>query len=259
MYFSTHIIRTTLLILSSSILNLPIQANGYWTRVSLRIEGHNDIFPPEMPSLFDDTVFTAGHIVTAHEDKSGSHMCDGTNNGAHTTPGATITSTIDDAVTKWEGRWSKKFQEYFITSISEQQAGRDYFWAMFVNYKPVDKGGCQSKVAADDQVLVGLGKAGARALQASASPSRVVAGEEVEFTVVDGANGAPVEGARVQATWLTTGVDGKTKTRLYREPGEHKFRAWKNGDIRSTEFTVTVTEEMSSQAVGDAGFRGCNQ
>ena len=58
------------------------------TAVNLRIEGAEK-------TIFEGSVITRGHNVTT--DSGGTHICDGTNNGANPTPGPTCTSALDNA------------------------------------------------------------------------------------------------------------------------------------------------------------------
>ena len=58
------------------------------TFVPLRIEGKDG-------TIFEGPIFTRGHNVTT--PSGGDHHCDGTNLGAHRTPGPTATSALADA------------------------------------------------------------------------------------------------------------------------------------------------------------------
>ncbi|PUU79223.1 hypothetical protein B9Z19DRAFT_951330, partial [Tuber borchii] len=199
--------------------------------VFLRIEGTDKTF-------FEDTIYTTGHIVTTI--KGGTHECDGTNNGAHPMPGATIISAIDDAVSKWDGTYSKKYRDYFITSIEDDSSG----WGLLVSYKFLDKGGCQTQVAADDQVLVAAGAFSADAfLEARADKSSVPSGTEVVFTVVNGVDKKPVGGATVldgAGHTGTTNAEGKA-TITFGSPGVFKLKGTKEKTIRSNKVVITVT------------------
>ena len=108
--------RTTLLILTSALLNSFIQANAYWTKIHLRIEGPKK-------THYEGIILTTEHIVTTKS--GGTRECDGTNNGAHTTPGATIMSAIDDAVSTWDGTYDKSTRDYKITSIENEPENGD--------------------------------------------------------------------------------------------------------------------------------------
>lgn len=271
MHLPKAITRTALLILTSALLNSPTQANARWTAISLRIEGPNT-------TIFEDTIATEGNIVTT--SSGGTHMCDGTNNGAHTSPGPTIISAIDDAVSTWDGTWDKKYRDYFITSIAGYSQTADKYWGLLVKYK-FTKGGCQTQVAAGDQVLVAFdafSPTGNKVfLEASANKQSIPRGDEIIFSVVDAfANRTPVKDAQVVANAGpkgTTGIDGRTTLR-FEDVGVYKYKATKFGAIRSNEVVVTVTAppappppletnmagvESQTAYLYDSGFRGCNQ
>ena len=74
------------------------------TLVNLRIEGAEK-------TIFEGTVLTRGHNVTTAS--GGTHICDGTNNGANPTPGPTCTSALDNAAK--EHRFT--FDGYVITNL----------------------------------------------------------------------------------------------------------------------------------------------
>jgi len=225
-------------------------------------------------TIFEDTISTAGNIVTT--SSGGTHMCDGTNGGAHTTPGGTITSAIDDAVSTWDGTWDKRTRDYFITSIAGYSQTVDKFWGGLVGYKAIDKMGCQFKVAAGDQVLLAFDLWSAKAvLEASADKQSLQRGGEVAFTVVNGMDKMPIEGATVAANAGprgTTDSNGKD-TLTFKDIGVYKYKARKGGTIRSNEVAVTVTPAapaltMTTTTAGmggqtvylyDSGFGGCNQ
>jgi len=235
MRFSTNTIRTILLILTSALLNSSLQANAYWTRVSLRIEGSKR-------TIFEGTVYTTKHIVTTKS--GGTHECDGTNNGAHNTPGATIIGAIDDAVSLWDGNYDKETRDYSITSIGEDPTTNGGSWGLLVGYRFVRKGGCQTQVAADDRVLVAFGADKASAfLEATSDKTSVRLGEEVGFTVVNGKNGKPVESATMTAgdTYpkATTDAYGRAAISIM-NAGVYRYKAEKDKAIRSNEVSIMV-------------------
>lgn len=259
MRFSTSIIRATLLILTSTLLNSPTQANAYWTKVSLRIEGPDT-------TIFESTINTAGGIVTTLA--GGTHMCDGTNNGAESKPCATITSAINDAVFTWDGTWYKRYQDYLITSIGGSSPVPNKYWGLFIGYKYAMMGGCQSKVKEDDKVLVAFDASETSTLlESSASPLSLPSGQSVKFKVVDGRRRSVVQGAKVTTNggpWGTTDDNGEV-TLVFDKAGVYKYKATKDGAIRSNAVTITVTaagggdgQAAQTVYVYDAGFRGCN-
>ncbi|PWW74278.1 hypothetical protein C7212DRAFT_283440 [Tuber magnatum] len=239
MHLSTRIIATTFLILTSPLLNSPIQARAaYYTEFSLRIEGPNT-------TIFENIIRTSGHIVTAAS--GGTHMCDGTNNGANDKPGGTITSAIDDAVLTWDGTWDKQTQEYLITSIAGYVQTENKYWGLLVGkpYKFTDKGGCQTKVTEGEEVLIAFDAFGASAfLKASADLPTVKRGDNIVVTVVNGVDEKPVKDAVVLG--MNTNGEGKVTIKFERSVGVHKFKATKLGAIRSNEIIVTVTPKTKN-------------
>ncbi|KAG0640603.1 hypothetical protein HOY80DRAFT_1135828 [Tuber brumale] len=252
MHFSTRIITATILTLTFFLLNSPIQVNGYWTRVSLRIEGLED-------TIYQGTVYTTGGIVT--------------HNGAHTTPGGTIISAIDDAslIHGWDGTWYKGFRDYLISSINNEDGSKEKYWGLLVNYKLANKGGCQTKVAADDQMLVARGVFDAQAfLEARVNTATLVTKVTMTFTV-NGVDGKPVAGATMipGPSISTTDQNGVVKLLVVSTPGTFTLRATGTRMIRSPPVTVTVvtarpsvfcltpTPTLTPMVYGD-GFGCCN-
>ena len=76
-----------------SVLAAPAPDGGgnHGEFVPLRIEGAKE-------TIFEGRIFTRGHNVTT--ESGGNHHCDGTNLGAHPSPGPTATSALDDAAKK---------------------------------------------------------------------------------------------------------------------------------------------------------------
>jgi len=236
MRLSTNIMRTILLILTSALLNSFIQANAYWTKVYLRIEGRDR-------TLFERYVLTTGHIVTTA--LGGTHECDGTNNGAHTTPGATIVSAIDDAVSTWDGDYDKSIRDYKITSIENQLEEGDERWRLLIGYG-IRERGCQSQVVADDHVLVAFGDVNVDTfLKMKADRKTVDVNGKVVFTVTNGVNGKPVKGANIVplplngGTKHTTDDNGKA-TIPFTSADKYKYKAEMDGAIRSNVVVIRV-------------------
>ncbi|GAA3884251.1 DUF4430 domain-containing protein [Streptomyces sedi] len=115
--------------------------------VSLTVTGPDGV-------LFDGDVSTDGHVVSPAT--GGAQLCDGTNNGANATPGATPTAALDDAATAngfdWDGVWYTSFDDYLVTTIDGQSQTADDFWLISVNGTATPVGGCQFQLSAGDQV-----------------------------------------------------------------------------------------------------------
>ncbi|MEV5983312.1 DUF4430 domain-containing protein [Streptomyces sp. NPDC052114] len=115
--------------------------------VTLTVKGPNG-------ALYDSTISTKGHTVTTAS--GGTHKCDGTNNGANTTAGATPTAALDDAAKKqgftWDGTWYPSYDDYFVTTIDGKNGGQDAYWNISVNGTATPVGGCQFRIKAGDKV-----------------------------------------------------------------------------------------------------------
>lgn len=77
----------------------------------------------------------------------GTHLCDGTNNNANSTPGGTLTTAIDAAGTLngfgFDGSYNTQFQDFFITSIAGRAQTSTQFWGVLRNFQFTPTGGCQ--------------------------------------------------------------------------------------------------------------------
>ncbi|KAB8161324.1 DUF4430 domain-containing protein [Streptomyces sp. 3MP-14] len=115
--------------------------------VSLTVTGPDGV-------LFDGDVSTDGHVV--NPATGGAQLCDGTNNGANPSPGATPTGALDDAAAEhgfaWDGVWYPSFDDYLVTTIDGQSQTADDFWLISVNGTATPVGGCQFQLDAGDQV-----------------------------------------------------------------------------------------------------------
>lgn len=105
-------------------------------------------------TIFNGSISTTGHDVTTAS--GGTHKCDGTNNGASPTPGATPTAALDDAAKNtgftWDGTWYASFEDYFVTTIAGNNGGSDAYWNISVNGTSTSVGGCQFRIEAGDKV-----------------------------------------------------------------------------------------------------------
>src|SRR5690606_14161306 len=95
----------------------PAAAGAAPSDQGVRIEGRTT-------TLYEGVLRTDGHAVATPSDRRTPRRCDGTNNGAHTSPGPTPTAASDDAMRSvgmdWDGYWTPGFEDFFI-----QQYGPD--------------------------------------------------------------------------------------------------------------------------------------
>jgi hypothetical protein len=91
----------------------------------------------------------------------------------------------------------EKFDDFLITSIdNETPSGKD-FWAICLNFSPIEVGGCQQKVKKDDQVLFAYSTQDVTKHYLKLSgPKIAIIRVPVVLTVTDG-TGTPVSKASV--------------------------------------------------------------
>jgi hypothetical protein len=122
------------------------------TLVNVRIEGKSE-------TLFEGPIWTEGHNVKASSDTQ-ARPCDGTNNHAHATPGATPTASAVDAMRiigeTFDAQWyGSSFDDYFLTRLGpdEQSLTEGAYWGILVNNVFTNVGGCQYELGPDNEVL----------------------------------------------------------------------------------------------------------
>lgn len=131
---------------ATSTAAVPAAANDPIS-VNLTVQGPDS-------TVFDGAITTTGHDVTTAS--GGTHPCDGTNNDANPTPGATPTAALDDAADaegfSWDGIWYPSFDDYFVSTIDGLTGGEDAYWNISVNGTSTPVGGCQFRIEAGDDV-----------------------------------------------------------------------------------------------------------
>lgn len=213
-------------------LVLPAAASAAPTAVDVRIEG-------KTTTIFSGPVTTDAKTITTAA--GGTHVCDGTNNGANPTPGPTPTTALDDAAVKggftWDGPWFGT--DFFASRIggdSENlEAGE--FWGVLVDGVLTEVGGCQIILRAGQEVLWAYDRFQKDGALALSGPGAAHTGAPIPVRVTDLATGAPLAGARVGPA--TTGADG-TATLVFDEPGVHRVKAEKARYVRSRALQICV-------------------
>ena len=118
--------------------------------VNLRVEGPSK-------TVFDGPVTTDAHDVTTQT--AGTHKCDGTNGAAEPEPGPTATGALDDAAKlagfTIDGPYGNfGIDDYFLERVADEQIDpNSEYWSLWINHKFSDKGGCQKRVLAGQDVL----------------------------------------------------------------------------------------------------------
>lgn len=88
---------------------------------------------------------------------------------------------------RWSGKWSSKFQEYFITKIlGDTESGVKSYWEIFVNNVAASAGACEIALHNGEQLLFAAVPATGPALfpLGIESPTTVAAGQPFSVTVV---------------------------------------------------------------------------
>jgi hypothetical protein len=202
--------------------------------VNLRVEGPNK-------TVFDGPVTTDGHDVTTQT--AGTHKCDGTNGAAESEPGPTATAALDDAAKlagfTIDGPYGNfGIDDYFLERVADEQIDpNSEYWSLWINHGFSDKGGCQKRVLAGQDVLwAGIPFSVSIPLKLT-GPNSAATGQPVEVRVTDGSNGDPQDGATVGGT--TTGPDGRA-TLVFANEGIYRLKAEKPNTIRSNSVVLCV-------------------
>jgi hypothetical protein len=224
-------LRTLAVMAALAVLAAVTASTAHAIKVNVRVEG-------KTKTLLERNVDTSVHPVTG--DASGPHKCDGTNGGASTTPGPTLTGAFDDAAKKesldWAGTWNQSFEDFLIDRVGPDSATASQFWGTVLNFRDTDAGGCQVKVEQGDQVLLAFDSFGKPKLQLTGVRG-ARSGRTFALLVRDGVTGERVSGARVGGR--TSDSQGRvllrrTSRKLYR------FKATKDGTIRSNQHKVRI-------------------
>jgi hypothetical protein len=212
--------------------------------VQLRVEG-------AAATIFEGPVTTDGKTI---DKDAGPHPCDGTNGGAHTTPGPTMTSALDDASIAagftWDGNWGDEFgfDDFLIDRIGPDAAdpATSRFWGIALNFQPSSVGGCQQQVSAGDEVLFGYDFFSKLHLLKLTGAATAAVGKPLTVTVTDGKDGSSVSGATVGGA--VTDPSGAA-TLSFDSTGLKTLKAERADAIRSNALLVCVSET----GVGDCG------
>jgi hypothetical protein len=228
----TYWTRKTLIVLLAFVFALPASAAAAPAQVKLRVEGATQ-------TTFEGDVTTDGHNVTTQT--SGTHKCDGTNNGANPAPGPTPTAALDDGARlggfTWDGTWFDSFEDFLIDRIGPDSATSTQFWGQFVNSKASQVGGCQEIVKTGDEVLWAYDAFSKQHVLRLSGPSSATTGQVIEVSVVDGQDGSVIAGANVGNA--LTGPDGRAML-SFAEPGVYKLKASRADSVRSNALGVCV-------------------
>jgi hypothetical protein len=224
--------RKALVALPVFLFAFPAAAAAVPTQVKLRVEGATQ-------TIFEGNVTTDGHDVTT--PSSGTHKCDGTNNGANPSAGPTPTSALDDGsklgTYTWDGTWFDSFEDFLVDRVGPDSATSSQFWGQFVNSEASQVGGCQQLVASNDEVLWAFDAFSKQHVLELSGPASATTNEVVEVQVVDGQDDSPVAAAEVGGTF--TGPDGRA-TLQFGAPGVYVLKAARDDSVRSNAISLCI-------------------
>jgi len=201
--------------------------------VNLRIEGSTT-------TIYEGTI--QDYPLTITTPSGGTHLCDGTNNGANPTPGPTCTGALAIASSMYgftfDGTFDSAFDDYFITCIGPDCETATEFWGLLLDYQFTAVGGCQQEVSTGQDILWAFNAFNADYFLELSGPNEAFVGQPTTFTVIDGSSGTPIDGADLGG-YGTTGAGG-TGTITFSSPGTYTFKATYPDSIRSNALTVVV-------------------
>lgn len=199
--------------------------------------------------MFEGCIASTPRDITT--PSGGTHRCDGTNNGANPSSGATSTTQIDQAALQngftYDGTYSGSFQDYFITRIGDTAQTSSQFWGVLQNLAFTPAGGCQTEV---------LTQPGGEDLWAFDAFNKnffltidldyavVRPGASVSLTVSgadgNGGNLSPIAGASIAGTGATSDGSGRVTFTAPMNEGCYQYKATRSDSIRSKAFYLTV-------------------
>ncbi|KAI0864386.1 hypothetical protein F4860DRAFT_463888 [Xylaria cubensis] len=202
----------------------------------LRIEGSDG-------TIFEDCIAAGPREITT-PSSGGAHICDGTNNGANSNPGTVPTAQLDAAAAltgfDYDGDWYPDFEDFLITRIGSSAQTDTQFWGILVNGQYTPTGGCQFEVGTGDETLFAF-DAFNKDVFLNVEPEYAVAEVGrgvVNVTVTDAMTGEPQAG--VAFGGLVTDADGSVNLPVPNTPGCYRFKATRDGALRSNTFYLTV-------------------
>lgn len=130
----------------------PAVAGAAPSDQAVRIEGRTS-------TLYEGVLRTDGHAVATPSDRHTPRLCDGTNNGAHPSPGPTPIAASDDAIRSagmgWDASWTPGFEDFFVRQFGPDRENHESgaYWGILVNGIYTSVGGCQYRLNPGDQTL----------------------------------------------------------------------------------------------------------
>lgn len=225
---------------TSGTVTCPNVATPSQTNARFRIEGGGE------GTVFEDCIVSGPRQITT--PSGGTHLCDSTNNGANSSPGANLITELDQASKQvgftYDGTYSTQFDDFYIQSISATSATASQFWGILLDLQFTPAGGCETKTPNGPEGLWAFNAFSVNGfLKLSPGYQVVRAGDTASVTLTvtasDGeGNTSPAAGASVNGQ--TSDANGNLQLTVPDTPGCYQFKAEKSGNIRSNAFYLTV-------------------
>ncbi|KAI1325078.1 hypothetical protein F5Y16DRAFT_411665 [Xylariaceae sp. FL0255] len=203
-------------------------------------------------TIFEGCIVSEPQVITT--PSGGSHECDGTNNGANSSPGATATDQIASAGQLigfgFDGTFDSDFDDFFITSIGNSMETSTEFWGLLQNGQFTPSGGCQTETTNTDVTLWAFNAFNAvYFLQVTPEYAVVEAGSgTITVTITDAQTNQPVPGSVLGGQ--TADSNGHVTITIPANQGCYQMKATQSDAIRSNAFYLTVVDSFGSNPSG---------
>ena len=130
-----------------------------------------------------------------------------------------------------------EFDDFLITRIGDSAQTYTQFWGLLLNFQFTPVGGCQQQVKEGQHVLWAFDAFNKTHFLKLDGPEKAARGTPVTYTVTDGMNNTPIEGASIGGA--TTDANGKA-TISFTRSGEHTLKATRSDSLRSNAVDTIV-------------------
>ena len=199
-------------------------------RAKLRVEGLT-------ATIFEGQIISGpGDLTTP---TGGTHHCDGTNNGANPTPGATCSGILAAASAQYgftlDGIYYPIFDDTSIQEIGGDRTGNGYYWTYIKNSELPPGSGCKTKINEGDEVVWAYYFGFPQTYLKLDAPTAAISNVPFVVTVTNALGGLPVPGATVGGQ--ITDVNGQATITL---GTSNVLKAEAPASVRSNAVLVTI-------------------
>ncbi|TVY64352.1 hypothetical protein LSUE1_G007094 [Lachnellula suecica] len=218
-------------------LSAPCTGGGC-TTFNLRIEGATD-------TIYEGPILTGPQDITTAS--GGTHLCNGLNNGANSSPSGTGITAIASAGSlcgfDFDGTFSSSFDDFFIERIGSTAQTSNEYWGILLNYAFTPTGGCETEPGNGNSLLWAFNAFNANYfLEVEPQKATLSVGQTSVFTVYghDGNGGSPVPVSGASFNGEISNANGQVVF-VATTPGTYRVKATRSDSIRSEQAIITVT------------------